>query len=103
MSPGKEAPLEKDIQRSIIKWLKTRPDSFTVKLAAGPYSTPGLPDIMHIERGTAFFFEVKRPGGKVTALQEETMARLNSAGAHVCVVTSLQGVRAIMEEEQMFR
>ena len=92
-----EFPLERDIQAQILKWLRNRPASFTVKLAAGPYSMPGLPDILHIEAGKAYFFEVKRPGGKVTPLQSSVMDKLIRAGADTGVVTSRDDVQQILE------
>jgi hypothetical protein len=97
-----EVPLERDIQRGIIVWLRTRPHSFTIKLAAGPYSIPGLPDVLHIERGTVFFFEVKRPisGSALTKLQAAVMDKLLDAGATVAVVRGLDEVKVIIDGKQ---
>lgn len=92
-----ENPLERDIQAQIIKWLRSRPFSFTVKLAAGPYSMPGLPDILYIEAGKAYFFEVKRPDGKMTPLQFSVMDKLIRAGAIAGAVTSKDDVQHILE------
>lgn len=95
-----KSPLEKDIQKSILTQLRKRPGSFTVKLAAGPYSLPGLPDILHIESGVPYFFEVKRPGGKATPLQEQVMEQLRCAGALVYVVTGWDEVAAVIDSNQ---
>lgn len=96
--PGKtDAPLERDIQAEILRWLRKRPGSFTVKLAAGPYSMPGLPDVLHIESGHAYFFEVKRPGGKATPLQLSVMGKLTRAGAVTSVVRSLEDVQTVIQ------
>ena len=54
---------------------------------------PGLPDILHIEAGKAYFFEVKRPGGKVTPLQFSVMDKLVRAGADAGVVTALEDIK----------
>lgn len=60
---GDKAPVrEATIQKAILRWLRTRPRSFTVKLAAGPYSVPGLPDVLHLEGGQAYFSR-SRPRG----------------------------------------
>ncbi len=89
--------LERDIQKTIMAYLKARPDSFTLKLAAGPYSTPGVPDVLHVEGGHAYFFEVKRPGGKPTPLQAGMIDNLRQAGATAKVVYSLEDVTEEVE------
>ena len=89
-------PLEKNIQLSIMRHLKQRPASFTVKLAAGPYSLPGLPDVLHVEQGRAFFFEVKRPGNTTTKLQDKVIALIRAAGAVAEVVYSVDEVKEVM-------
>lgn len=95
---GNKAPTkEATIQKAILRWLRTRPRSFTVKLAAGPYSVPGLPDVLHLEGGRAFLFEVKRPGGKATPLQLATLEKLALAGAVVAIVRDVAEVKDIME------
>ena len=54
---------------------------------------PGLPDILHIEAGKAYFFEVKRPDGKVTPLQFSVMDKLIRAGADAGLVTAVKDVK----------
>jgi hypothetical protein len=58
----------------------------------------GLPDIIGFVRGEAFGLEVKRPGGKVTVLQRDTLDRMQKAGAVVAVVYSTQEVRDIFAQ-----
>lgn len=94
--------LERDIQRAVLAYLRSRPGSFTAKLAAGPYSLPGLPDILHLEGGRAFFLEVKRPGSKPTPLQAATLERLQTAGALAAVVTSLDEAVGVVEGKNPF-
>lgn len=84
--------LEKDIQKKIIAWLKKRPCSYTWKQHAGIYAKAGLPDIMHVEKGQLYGFEVKRPGGKPTALQAITLKYLSQAGAITAVVHDVADV-----------
>lgn len=94
---GNKAPTkEATIQKAILRWLRTRPQSFTVKLAAGPYSVPGLPDVLHLEGGSAYFFEVKAPGGRATPLQAATLEQLAQAGAVAALVRSVADVKAIL-------
>lgn len=89
--------LERDIQKTIMAYLKARPGSFTLKLAAGPYSTPGVPDVLHVEDGRAYFFEVKRPGGKPTLLQLDMLDKLRRAGAPAEIVYRVEDVREVLE------
>lgn len=89
--------LERDIQKAIMAYLKARPGSFTLKLAAGPYSTPGVPDVLHVEDGRAYFFEVKRPGCKPTLLQLSMIDKLRTAGATAEVVYRLEDVTEVLE------
>lgn len=91
--------LEREIQARILKYLRSRPLSFTHKLAAGPYSTPGVPDILHVEDGHTFFFEVKRVGGKVTPLQRQTLDQITMAGVTAEVVYDVQSVKYLLERE----
>lgn len=95
---GDKAPVrEATIQKAILRWLRTRPQSFTVKLAAGPYSVPGLPDILHVEKGRPFFLEVKRPDGRATPLQVAMIEQLVRAGAVAAVVRSVEDAQAAVE------
>ena len=91
--------LEKDIQAAILRWLRERTRSFTIKLAAGPYTLPGIPDILHIEKGRAIFIEVKRPGENPTPLQIKVMDRLLEAGAVVGVARSVEDAKQIVGDD----
>ena len=89
---------EQDIQRGILDALAWR-GVYAIRLNSGAIKTErgglvrgapaGTPDVLCIIGGRAVFFEVKRPGKKATALQEEMHARLRAAGATVAVVTSI--------------
>lgn len=90
-------------QTRILKAIKAAfPDCFVWKAAAGPYSRSGIPDICLIVRGHFFGLEVKRPGGKATALQEQTIMAINAAGGTAAVVTgpemALDTVRSFFTE-----
>lgn len=74
-------------QTKIIKWLKKEyPAAFVWKAAAGPYSRGGIPDICAIIDGKFYGFEVKRPGGKASKLQEKTIEEIKAAGGIAAVV-----------------
>lgn len=75
-------------QERIIRWLRDRyPDAFIWKVQAGPYCRQGIPDICAIINGHYFGFEVKRPGGKLTAIQARTIHQIHAAGGTALVVT----------------
>lgn len=60
------------------------------------YGTSGVPDIVACVDGKFFAFEVKRPGGKLTRLQEVTIRKINEAKGTACKVTSVEDVKDIL-------
>jgi hypothetical protein len=93
---------EARITTSIIRALRKRKAGghclFFVKLHGGPMQKAGLPDLLVVYKGRAYFFEVKRPGGKATPLQEHTLAELWVAGAVACVVNSADEVLGALSD-----
>ena len=89
--------LEKDITRAIMRYLKTVPGCFAWKEHGGMYSTSGLPDIICCIDGQFVGLEVKTPDGKVTKLQEVTLAKIQAAGGMGVVVRSVDEVKTIIE------
>lgn len=77
------------------------PDSWWVKVHGGPFQPAGIPDLMGVVDGRAVFVEVKRPGGRVSRIQQLTMMRLASAGAIVAVATS--AIEAITQVEAQLK
>ena len=100
-----KAPEHKEsfYQARIIKWLRAAyPDAFVWKAQAGPYSRQEIPDICAIINGHFFAFEVKRPeGGKLSAVQAQTIKQINAAGGTALVVSYPEQVEeAIIEFER---
>ena len=89
-------PAEKSIVESILKYLNSLEGTRARKIHGGPYMA-GWPDILCVRNGQAYFFEVKRPGGKPTRLQWYELGEWNQVGARVAVVTSVDEVRTVME------
>jgi len=101
--------LEKDITNAIMRYLKTVPSCFAWKEHGGIYGTAGLPDILCCIGGRFVGFEVKtpanagssggrgRPEGKLTKLQESTIAKIKAAKGQAFKVTSVGEVKAIIE------
>ena len=76
---------ESSIQSRLIKELKrNNPDAFIVKLSDKWFS--GLPDVMMIHSGKAYFFEVKSEKGVVSEIQRRIHHELQEAGAYVEIV-----------------
>lgn len=85
-------------QTKIIQWLKDQyPAAFVWKAAAGPYSQGGIPDVCAIIDGHFFGFEVKRPGGKPSALQVQAIKKINAAGGTSAVVVYPADCQRIIE------
>ena len=60
-------------------------------------SKAGWPDIIGVYRGYFIGIEVKRPGQVATPLQEFKIDELKKAGAYVCVATSVNEPRSLLE------
>ena len=91
--------MESTLKRQVLKYLATRPGR-ALKIAGGPMQRAGEPDILYVETGHAYFFELKTapPGtlaGEPTAIQRHCMDQWAAAGATVAVVRSIQDVRAV--------
>ena len=106
-------PRESDIQNECIAYLESQ-GYYVQRLNAGGYKMAGgfvhgvkagTPDIMCFKEGDCdpaelgnqyevhaelIFIEVKRPGGKITLLQEKKIEELREYGARCMVVYSLE-------------
>lgn len=86
---------EKQITEKIIKALKQH-GYWVLKVHGGPMQKSGIPDILACRNGRLLAIEVKRPGGRVTAIQRKRLAELEAAGADVVVITSVDEALSIM-------
>ena len=93
--------LEKDIVKSILKYLKTVPNCFSWKEHGGMYGTAGIPDIICCYCGRFVAFEVKTETGKLTKLQESTIRKIKEAKGHAFKVTSVEEVKQILEHMEV--
>ena len=89
---------ETDITTAIMRYLRTLPDMFCWKEHGGIYGTAGLPDIICCYRGRFIGFEVKTPDGKLSKLQEVTIAKIKAAKGGAFKVTSVDEVRKILAD-----
>ena len=88
---------ETNITAAIMRHLKAIPGCFCWKEHGGIYGTSGLPDIICCVTGRFVAFEVKTESGKLSKLQELTIAKITAAGGRAYVVRSAAEVKQIME------
>lgn len=89
---------EKDLVERIRTYLKKQ-GFWVTKLHGGPTQQAGLPDLLAIKDGRAFFFEIKTETGKLSPLQEHTLDQLRSFGAVAEMVRSVEDVQMILRGE----
>lgn len=103
-------PLESEIQKSILDYLKIRYHDCVWRNMVGAariqqpngktnfvqFGKVGMSDIMGVipPGGRFLAIEVKRPGGKPTQAQEEFLSMVKAAGGIAFVATSLDDVLA---------
>ena len=86
--------LERDITNKIQKWLKMQGDCKGYKNHGNTFQVSGRPDLEGNCGPFAFYFEVKRPGGKTTKRQDAELEQIKRSGClAVAVVTSLEEVK----------
>jgi len=81
-----------------LKYLNSRPNCKAYNMHGSRWQGAGRPDIIACYRGRFLAIEVKRPGGKITKLQEYELLTWEYAGAVTAVVTSVEGVREIIKK-----
>lgn len=91
--------VERTIMARVVQYLKAQ-GFFVFKLHGSPMQRAGLPDLLAIRAGRAAWFEVKRPGQKVTRLQEYMLVELREAGCTAAVVEDVRGVERIVSGRQ---
>ncbi len=107
-----KAPLEKDIQRVCIDWMKLA-GIFVIRINSGAFaghsngrkrfvrmnSEPGCSDCVAVlPGGRALAVEFKRPGQKPTPEQASFIAAWNAKGGLALVVTSLEDLITKLRE-----
>lgn len=88
-------------ERERVKRIKEYLESlgfFVVKIHGNPRQRAGLPDLLAIKRGRAFWFEVKQPGEGTTALQRATIEELRGHGCYVGVMHDTGDVRELLKK-----
>lgn len=73
---------------------------WVLKIHGGPTQTAGIPDLLAVRDGRAFFFEVKTATGKTSRLQVHTIEQLRSFGAVAEIVCSVADVETVLSGQQ---
>jgi Holliday junction resolvase len=81
------------IQRDIVRCLRVR-GFYVIKISDRFRS--GIPDLYAARDGKSYWFEVKRPDGRVSKLQEYEIEQLRAAGITAAVVRSVSDVEALI-------
>ena len=86
---------EQVIQKSIIKYLKTK--AYVVKIVSA--SKSGIPDLLVLYRGMLIAVEIKTPDKRnnVSDLQKYNLDEITRHGGHAYVACSLNEVKEIIE------
>jgi Holliday junction resolvase len=70
---------------------------YAVKLHGSAYSLVGIPDVMCLKDGKAYFIEFKRPGEDPTKIQQHRIRELIAVGCPSTVCRSAGDVREFLE------
>lgn len=89
---------ETEIKRKIRRFLKTIPCSKWVSYSPYPYGEPGTPDIVGAIEGFMIMFEVKAPGGHLSAIQKLRRSEWLDAGVSIFTVRSVQEVKSCIKQ-----
>ncbi|AGL03625.1 VRR-NUC domain-containing protein [Desulfoscipio gibsoniae] len=71
---------EKQLQKKVIKYLNSLPNTWFFKVWGGGFQRSGIPDLICCINGLFVALELKGTGGKSTKLQELNINNINAAG-----------------------
>lgn len=89
-------PTERAITRQIREYVSGLPHVFWFKIHGSSFQKPGIPDMLIVVDGRPVFIEIKRPGGRPTALQQLVMQQIRDAGGTAEVVWSLDDAKRVI-------
>lgn len=70
---------------------------YAVKLHGSAFSLVGIPDVMLLKEGRAYFIEFKRPGEEPTKIQQHRLRELIGHGCPSTVCRSAADVEEFLE------
>jgi len=84
---------EKSIRQQVVGHLKAVPGLWFTSVVGTPYGQRGVPDILGCYKGFFFGMEIKKPGGKLTPLQQHAAKLIMEAGGVWACVSSAKEAR----------
>ena len=90
---GKTLKAEQDIQTSIMNYISSIGGLPLKYNNMGIYATAGVPDIIACIKGRFVAIEVKKPGGKPSALQKAYIKTINEIGGIAFWADNLDDVK----------
>jgi hypothetical protein len=94
----KKIETETALKIKVMKYLKTLDNALFIKIA--DKFTSGLPDIIGCYNSKFMAFELKRKGKKPTKIQAHVLNGINKAGGVTEVITDLEQVKNIINNER---
>lgn len=93
---ARKAPLEKTIVAKGMAVAKSL-GFYAIKMHGNQFSLAGLPDVLCLKDGRAYWIEFKRPGEEPTRIQEHRLRELIALGCPSAVCRSAGDVREFLE------
>lgn len=88
---------EKQIENQIKRYLDSL-GAWHIKTHGNMFSRAGTPDVLACINGKFVAIEVKRPGGRVSALQKAQIKLIHAAGGVAFVAYSLEETKKHLEK-----
>jgi len=83
-----------------MRWLKTIPNSWWLKVHGSPMQMAGVPDIIGCLDGHFVGIELKVGSNQTSKIQKFMIAKIKTAGGSTVVAYSLKEVRTFIERIQ---
>ncbi len=90
--------LEHDLQKKCLRWVKSLPEVWVLKVVGSAVQASGVPDILMCIKGYFVAVELKRPDGKgrVSEIQKAQIAHIIRAGGVAVVIDSFEAFQALV-------
>ena len=89
-------PSEKSIQKTLIKALNSMAHTKAIKLHTSGFQEAGTPDVLCVSFKMPFMFELKKPRGVVSEIQQVRIFEWEDAGANCLVCYSAESALAYL-------
>ena len=92
--------LEGELQKECLRWVKSLPEVWVLKVVGSAVQASGVPDIIMCINGHFVAVELKRPDGKgrVSDVQIAQIERIRRAGGTAVVVNSFDAFKEVVND-----